>query len=38
MSSCKMAVGHGQMEAKKLEAVILDFMDGCMMYCGIYYS
>ena len=24
----KVAVGHGQMEGKKLEAVILDFMDG----------
>ena len=25
-------VGHGQMEGKKLEAVILDFMDASMMF------
>lgn len=26
--NAKIAVGHGQMEGKKLEAIILDFMDG----------
>jgi transcription-repair coupling factor (superfamily II helicase) len=26
--NARIAVGHGQMEGKKLEAIILDFMDG----------
>ena len=26
--NARIAIGHGQMEGKKLEAIILDFMDG----------